>query len=184
MNVSILKRAYQSVQSAFPNAKPYCTVILGSGLGNVLNTCKTVKSLDYSKIPGLGNPGVAGHSGQLLLCKISGKHILVFQGRRHFYENVGWEPIAIPVYISLKLGSSLMILTNAAGGLKKKMRPGDLMIIDDHINILGSNPLIGNTDKIWGPKFADQTHVYDPTFRKKLSKAANRKHYQRNLCRD
>lgn len=175
MNVAILNRAYQAVHSAFPKAKPFCTVILGSGLGNALDTCRTIKSLNYSEIPGLGNPGVTGHSGRLLLSEISGTQILIFQGRRHFYEAVGWEPIAIPVYISLKLDISFLILTNAAGGLEKKMRPGDLMIINDHINLMGCNPLIGNRDKTWGTLFADQSNVYDPILRKMLLKAASAK---------
>jgi len=176
MNANILNKAYQAVHSAFPKVKPFCTVILGSGLGNVLDTCRTIKSLSYARIPGLGNPSVEGHTGRLLLNELSGMQILVFQGRRHLYETVGWEPIAIPVYVSLKLGVSLLILTNAAGGIRKTMKPGNLMIIDDHINVMGSNPLMGNNDEIWGPKFADQTHIYDSTFRRMLCSAARKKH--------
>lgn len=176
MNTAILKKAFQVVKTTFPKAKPSCTIILGSGWGSITSSFKTRKSLEYRKIPGLGNPSVEGHAGQLLLSDLSGMQALIFQGRRHWYEGDGWEPIAIPVYISLKLGVSFLLLTNAAGGIRKGMKPGDLMIIDDHINAMGNNPLIGNADTIWGPKFADQTQVYDPILRKMLRTAGRRKH--------
>jgi purine-nucleoside phosphorylase len=100
--------------------------------------------------------------------------LLLFQGRRHWYEGSGWEPVAIPVYLSLKFGISVLILTNAAGGIRKELAPGNLMIIDDHINAMGCNPLIGNSDPVWGPKFADQTNVYDLELRKIFDKAGNK----------
>ncbi|MDD4871022.1 MAG: purine-nucleoside phosphorylase [Kiritimatiellae bacterium] len=174
MNIDILEKAFQKTKTVFPVAKPSCTIILGSGWGNVMDVVNSRQTLNYHDIPGLGMPTVEGHSGRLFISESAGLQILVFQGRRHWFEGSGWEPIAIPVYISQKFGVSMLILTNAAGGINKKIRPGNLMIIDDHINAMGSNPLIGNNDSIWGPRFADQTHVYDPALRKMLDQAGNK----------
>jgi len=174
MNTNILKNALQETRKAFPGSKPKCAVILGSGWGTVTGSFKAKKSLNYSDIPGLGMPGVEGHAGELVLAEFAGMQILVFQGRRHFYEGTGWESVAIPVYLSVSLGATDIILTNAAGGIRDDLKPGTLMIIDDHINAMGSNPLIGNTDTFWGPRFADQTHVYNPELREMLGWAAHR----------
>jgi len=174
MNTDILKTALQKAKTVFRGAKPECAVILGSGWGNITKTFKKKKSLSYNDIPGLGMPGVAGHAGQLVLAEIAGMQVLVFQGRRHWYEGAGWEAVAIPVYLSLDLGATVMILTNAAGGIRNDLKPGTLMVIDDHINAMGSNPLIGNIDPAWGSRFADQTRVYDPKLREMLHQAGRK----------
>jgi len=176
MKADILNKAFQKTRASFPNARPSCAIILGSGWGNVAKALETIKVLNYDRIPGLGNPSVEGHAGQLLLSKFAGMQVLVFQGRRHWYEGAGWEPISIPVYISLKFGISILLLTNAAGGIGKKMKPGNLMIIDDHINAMGGNPLIGNTDTAWGQRFSDQTQIYDPALREMITTAARKEH--------
>lgn len=174
MNTDILEKAAHATRSALPGARPICSIILGSGWGGITDSLKTVRTLNYHDIPGLGATGVEGHAGRLVLAECAGMQIIVFQGRRHWYEGAGWEPVAIPVYLSLKLGVSVLLLTNAAGGINKNLSPGNLMVIEDHINAMGSNPLIGNTDSAWGPKFADQTSVYDPLLRKMLAQAGSK----------
>ena len=147
-------------------------MVLGSGWGGVIDRFTIGNTIDYADIPCLGSTGVKGHSGRLLLARAHGLEILVFQGRRHWYEGCGWEPVAFPVHLSATLGVSVLLLTNAAGGIGNDLRPGELMIINDHVNALGANPLVGPHDPIFGPRFPDQTAVYDPDLRRLLDEAA------------
>ena len=100
--------------------------------------------------------------------------ILVFEGRRHWYEGQGWEPLAFPVYLAATLGVKTVVLTNAAGGIRRDLRPGRLMIIDDHINSMGVSPLMGPHDVIWGSRFPDQQEVYDRQLRRRMDATARR----------
>jgi purine-nucleoside phosphorylase len=131
-----------------------------------------VPAVNYQDVPGLGGTQVEGHAGRVAVAEIERKEILVFQGRRHWYEGAGWEPVAIPVYVSLRLGAGALILTNAAGGVRPDFSPGDLMVIDDHINAMGVHPLVGRHDPAWGPRFPDQSAVYDPGLRGVMDQAA------------
>jgi len=107
-----------------------------------------------------------------MLATASGLQVLVFQGRRHWYEGVGWEPIALPVYVAREMGASCLVVTNASGGIRRDLEPGRLVLITDHINAMGANPLAGPHDPFWGGRFPDQTHVYDPELSKLLKEAA------------
>ncbi len=174
MNTTILDRALSKVVTALPGARPACGLILGSGLADIAGIF-TVKA----EMPGLdlweaaGAP-VHGHSSSILLAERAGIETLIFSGRRHWYEGLGWEPIALPVYVLRKLGASVAVLTNAAGGIRDDLSAGTLMIIDDHINAMGVTPLLGNNDPAWGARFADQSAVYDIDLRAQLQKAADR----------
>jgi purine-nucleoside phosphorylase len=172
MNNAILNRAFKKARTVFGNARPFCSVILGSGWGNISGAFKTRRVLAYADIPGMGKPGVDGHAGRLVIAEFAGKQVFIFEGRRHWYEGAGWEPVAIPVYISVQFKVPVILLTNAAGGIRRGMEPGDLMVIDDHINAIGSHPLAGNNDPVWGPMFADQSCVYDKRLRALLDKSA------------
>ena len=166
-----LEAALAAVQSAFPEAKPQMGMILGSGLSDVAEAFETLGVLPYAEIPGLGKTGVAGHAGRLVWGKSAGVETFIFQGRRHVYEGVGWEPVAIPLYILKSIGAKGVFLTNAAGGVRADWKAGDLMIIEDHINMMGMTPLLGAHDPFWGPRFPDQTYVYDRDLRAALERA-------------
>lgn len=172
MDYDTLTKAAQKVRDTWPSARPKCGLILGSGWSDVVDAFDVKGTLGYDEIPGLGKPGVVGHAGRLAWAESSGVETLIFQGRRHFYEGEGWTPVALPVYVFKTLGVSIVVLTNAAGVMKKGLKPGDLMVIDDHINNIHDNPLIGPHNKVWGPRFPDQTHVYDPDLRDCLDRAA------------
>ena len=147
-------------------------MILGSGWGAVVDRFDIAETVDYATIPCLGSTGVQGHSGKLHLARGHGMDILVFQGRRHWYEGCGWEPVVFPAYLVSALGVPVMLLTNAAGSIRGDLEPGHLMVVDDHINAMGSNPLAGPHNPILGPRFPDQTAVYDPLLRRLFDESA------------
>ncbi|MFC1452745.1 purine-nucleoside phosphorylase [Verrucomicrobiota bacterium] len=173
MKVEVLESAFEEVHRLLPGARPLCALVLGSGWGGVADELDIAEAVDYESIPHLGKTGVKGHAGRLLLARSSDAEVLLFQGRRHWYEGAGWEPIAIPVYITLRLGATVLILTNAAGGIREDLVPGSLMVIDDHINAMGVSPLIGEPGPVWGPRFPDQSSVYDSGLRRCLDEAAD-----------
>ena len=147
-------------------------LILGSGWRAAATAFKIQGRLNYRAIPGLGCPTVAGHDGALLWGTCSGLETFVFLGRRHWYEGAGWEPVAFPIYLLKAFGASLVVLTNAAGGIRDDLVPGALMVIDDHINAMGVHPLVGPHDACWGARFPDQTQVYDADLRRRMDRAA------------
>ena len=172
MNYDLLKKSLDLIQAAWPQAKPSFGFILGSGWSEVVESFQVRDTIPYGKIPGLGTPGVIGHTGRLAWVKL--KHIdgFIFQGRRHWYEGEGWTPIALPVYVLKHLKAEILLLTNAAGGIREDLKPGDLMVITDHINLMSGNPLIGPHIPLWGPRFPDQSCVYDTGLRETLGKSA------------
>jgi purine-nucleoside phosphorylase len=172
MNMQLLDDALNSVRSHLTGNEPRCAVVLGSGCSQAADFVQAEATIAYAAIPGLGKPGVQGHAGHLVYGRSSGLPTLVFCGRRHWYEGEGWEPIAIPIYICAKLGVRIIVLTNAAGGIRGDLEPGNVMIIKDHINLMGSNPLLGMHHDVWGPRFPDQSAVYDPGLRSILEHAA------------
>jgi purine-nucleoside phosphorylase len=155
-----------------PTAKPLGALILGSGWSEVADAFAPTSVWPYERLPALGATGVDGHSGRLVLTLARGREILIFQGRRHWYEGAGWEPVALPVYACLRLGVKVIALTNAAGAINPEFAPGDLMLIDDHINMMGQSPLLGPHEPDWGARFPDQTVVYDASLRESLLAAA------------
>jgi purine-nucleoside phosphorylase len=171
INHEMLERAVNVVRDTWPSAQPHCGLILGSGWSEVADAFNVFKTVPYVRIPGLGKPGVEGHSGRLVWAEASGVETLIFQGRRHWYEGEGWTPVALPVYLLKALGAKIVLLTNAAGGVRADLKPGSLMVIDDHINMMSANPLLGPHHPSWGARFPDQTAVYDSQLRQLLDKA-------------
>ena len=167
----VLENALEAVRAVFPMAKPRIGAILGSGWSEVASEFEKLGEIPYSEIPGLGNTGVVGHAGTLLWGKSSGVESFIFRGRRHVYEGVGWEPVAIPLFLMKNFSATIALLTNAAGGTRVDWAPGDLMIIDDHINLMGTTPLLGAHDPFWGPRFPDQSFIYDKQLRALLIRA-------------
>ncbi len=136
-------------------------VVLGSGLGAFAEEIKNPVKISYEEIPHFAHSTVDGHAGQLVLGEFEGKHIAVQQGRFHFYEGHEMEQVMFPVRTFGVMGVENLILTNAAGSLNVEMRPGTLMLITDHLNMIGVNPLRGKNDTRFGPRFPDMTEVYD-----------------------
>lgn len=172
MNMARLEESYSAVRDMLGDVKPTCGIILGSGMSDFAECMTERNSLEFSLIPGLGSPSIEGHSGRLVHAEYSGTELLVFCGRRHWYEGEGWEPVALPPYLLKRFGASVLVLTNAAGGIREDLNTGDIMIIDDHINAIGSQPLVGPHAEIWGERFPDMTRVYDISLRALLDSAA------------
>ncbi|MDQ3000093.1 MAG: purine-nucleoside phosphorylase [Fibrobacterota bacterium] len=140
---------------------PQIGIILGTGLGPVAANLEMDAALDYGQIPHFAQPTVDGHEGKWLSGLISGTRVAVMQGRFHFYEGHSMEDIAFPVRVMKALGVRSLLITNIAGGVNPDLRLGDLMVITDHINLLGTNPLIGRNEETVGPRFPDMSQPYD-----------------------
>ena len=153
---------------------PDLGVLLGSGWGDALKIDEIVVRIKYADIPGLGASTVKGHSGEFILYRRLGKLVAAWCGRRHFYEGAGWEPVVLPVEILRRMGCAKLLLTNASGGINPALRPGDFVIIRDHINLVGVNPLIGPHVEEWGERFPDMTEVYTKHLAELLHASANK----------
>ena len=141
--------------------KPHIGLLVGTGLGNSVSSLKNVISVDYREIPNFPTSTVPTHQGRLLSGNMGGKVVLVMQGRFHYYEGYTMKEIALPVRVMQLLGVKTFMLTNAAGGINPLFNTGDIMLITDHINLTGGNPLIGPNVDEWGPRFPDMSQVYD-----------------------
>jgi purine-nucleoside phosphorylase len=148
------------IKSNYP-AKIKTAVVLGSGLGAFADDVQNPVKIPYERIPHFARSTVEGHAGQLVLGGLDGQPIAVQQGRFHFYEGYDMQQVMLPVRTFRLMGVETVILTNAAGSLSSDMPPGSLMLISDHINMMGINPLRGANDKRFGPRFPDMTEVYD-----------------------
>jgi len=139
-------------------------LVLGSGLGAFADDLTDAVALDYAEIPGFARSTVEGHAGRLVCGKVEGVPLVAMQGRFHYYEGYEWEDVTFPVRVLGVLGVKALVLTNAAGGLNNSLRPGALMLICDHLNLMGANPLRGPNDARFGPRFPDLSDVYDREF--------------------
>lgn len=148
--------------------KPRIGIVLGSGLGAFVNHIEVETEIPFAEIPNFVAPSVEGHSGRLVLGKLHDVPLAVMQGRVHYYEGHSMEQVAYPMRTMAMLGIETAILTNSAGGLDPNMKPGDLMVIEDHINLMGYNPLMGPNIKNLGPRFPDMTEAYDRELTSKM----------------
>jgi len=156
--------------------KPAIGLVLGSGLGEVANTIENRLVIPYSELPGWPLSTVPGHSGQLVIGHLEGKPVVAQQGRAHFYEGYTPQQVTFPIRVMHRLGVHTVILTNAAGGLNRSYRVGDLMLISDHINFVGmagNNPLIGPNEDAFGPRFPGMVQTYDRELRQLARRVAN-----------
>lgn len=142
--------------------KPKAGVILGSGLGGATAAITDKVVIPYDQIPHVARSTAHGHSGQLVCGMLEGVPVVVMEGRQHAYEGYPLQQITFPVRVLQRLGAELLIVTNACGGLNPQYRSGDLMVIEDHINLIGDNPLIGINDERLGPRFPDMSAPYTP----------------------
>lgn len=144
--------------------KPEIGLILGSGLGTLAEDIEDAVVIEYAAIPHFPVSTAPGHAGRLVLGMLEGKKVAAMQGRFHFYEGYCMQQVTFPLYVFKALGCKALLVTNACGGLNPKFKPGDLMVITDHINIL-PNPLIGPNYEELGPRFPDMSQAYNPEYR-------------------
>lgn len=144
---------------------PSIGIILGTGLGALAKEIEIEISIEYSDIPGFPVSTVESHSGHLLFGKLNGRNIMAMQGRFHFYEGYDLRQVTFPVRVLNALGMKVLIVSNAAGGVNPQYEVGDLVMITDHINMQGANPLTGPNDSDLGPRFPDMFNVYDKELR-------------------
>ncbi|MCO4792179.1 MAG: purine-nucleoside phosphorylase [Bacteriovoracaceae bacterium] len=150
---------------------PKVGLILGSGLGAFTERIEDPTIIPYADIPNFYDCTVEGHTGRLILGKVKGVETAVLQGRIHAYEGHPMEDLVFPTRVLATLGIETLILTNAAGGINKAFKPGDLVLIEDHINLMAKNPLIGPNINELGPRFPDMTHAYNPEVREILEQS-------------
>lgn len=141
--------------------KPDAGIILGTGLGRLVNEIKITATISYKDIPHFPISTVESHEGKLILGKLSGKEVMVMQGRFHYYEGYTMQQITFPVRVMKALGIEKIFISNAAGGLNPNQHVSDLMIINDHINLLPEHPLRGKNEVALGPRFPDMSKIYD-----------------------
>ncbi|MDU0154174.1 purine nucleoside phosphorylase I, inosine and guanosine-specific [Bacillus cabrialesii] len=170
-----IERAAAFIKQNLPES-PKIGLILGSGLGILADEIENPVKLKYEDIPEFPVSTVEGHAGQLVLGTLEGVSVIAMQGRFHFYEGYSMEKVTFPVRVMKALGVEALIVTNAAGGVNTEFRAGDLMIITDHINFMGTNPLIGPNEADFGARFPDMSSAYDKdlsSMAEKLAKNLN-----------
>ncbi len=160
------------------NLKPQIGIILGTGLGSIANSIKKDVEIDYADIPGFPVSTVVGHKGKLLIGTLNGIAVVAMQGRFHFYEGYDMNQVALPVRIMKFMGIENIIVSNASGGLNPDFEIGDIMAINDHINLFPTNPLIGPNPDQLGPRFPDMSEAYKKSFIKDAMKIASKNDFK------
>ncbi len=155
-----IKETSTFIQAAI-GVKPDTGIILGTGLGGLVNEIEIVQTLKYKDIPNFPVSTVEGHHGQLIFGRLGGKNIMAMQGRFHFYEGYDLQAVTFPVRVMKEMGINNLVVSNASGGLNPAFKIGDLMMIVDHINMFGTNPLIGPNVNELGVRFPDMSQPYD-----------------------
>ncbi|GAB6168599.1 purine-nucleoside phosphorylase [Clostridium carnis] len=153
--------------------KPTIGLILGSGLGSLADTIEDPEFYPYETLPYFPTSTVEGHAGRLVIGMLNGKCVIAMQGRFHYYEGYDYNEVTFPVRVMKLLGVEKLIVTNAAGAVNTSYSPGDLMLITDHLNLSGNNPLIGGNLNDFGPRFPDMSNAYNPELREKVLSIAN-----------
>jgi len=156
-----IEQAKAIIHSRWPK-KPQVGIILGTGLGGLSEDIVADAKLPYEEIPHFPSSTVESHAGRLVCGELSGKAVVAMEGRVHFYEGCTLKQITLPVRVMKALGCEVLVVSNACGGMNPQYAKGDLMVIEDHINLLGDNPLIGKNDERLGPRFPDMCRPYDP----------------------
>lgn len=152
--------------------RPAVALILGSGLGALADRFDKPRFVEYKSIPGFPETTVSGHSGRLVWGQLRGTPVVAMQGRFHYYEDYSQRQLAFPVWVLRALGAEVLLVTNAAGGINSNFSVGDLMVLTDHLNLSGGNPLIGPNPSRFGPRFPDLSQAYNPALRQIAHEAA------------
>jgi purine-nucleoside phosphorylase len=163
-STSLYERAEHAARTirARLTAEPRIAIVLGSGLGGFADDFEDSVRIPYNEIPGFPRSTVEGHSGRLVSGKVDSVPVLAMQGRVHYYEGYSLEEVTFPVRTFKLLGIKTLVLTNAAGGINVQLTQGALMVLSDHVNLMGDNPLRGPNDERFGPRFPDMSGVYSP----------------------
>ena len=165
--------AARAIKTLAGEAVPDVAVILGSGLGDFANRLNDATSIGYGALPNWPASRVIGHEGRLVVGTLARKRVAALSGRAHFYEGHDLRTVTFATRAVARLGVKTLIVTNAAGGINATLKPGTLMVMDDHINLLGSNPLVGPNEDRFGPRFPDMTEVYSKRLRGIADDVAN-----------
>ena len=172
MNYTMIKQSADFLKQKYAKT-PKIGLILGSGLGVLAEEIENPVKIPYEEIPEFPVSTVEGHAGQLVFGTIKGIEVVAMQGRFHFYEGYTFDKVTFPVRVMKELGVEKLIVTNAAGGVNENFAPGDLMLISDHINNMGTNPLIGPNDSKLGVRFPDMSEAYCKSLRETARKIAS-----------
>lgn len=172
--ISNAQLAMEFIQQQMGEIKPQVGIVLGSGLSHFANQLQDKIIIDYKHLPGFPTPSVHGHPGCLVLGYLAGVPVVCLQGRSHAYEGNGYEPVKTYVRTLKLLGCRYFLATNASGSLRKEVAPGELMLITDHINFQPGNPLVGNNDEEFGPRFLPMDNAYDKTLQEVCRQVAIR----------
>jgi purine-nucleoside phosphorylase len=164
MDYAKIQNAASYLKEKIPH-QPTLGLILGSGLGVLADEIESPVQIDYQDIPDFPVSTVEGHAGQLVFGSLNGVQVAAMKGRFHYYEGYSFDKVTFPVRVMKELGIEKLIVTNAAGGVNESFSPGDLMLISDHINLMGSNPLIGPNDSRLGVRFPDLSEAYSRELR-------------------
>ncbi|SDC02037.1 MULTISPECIES: purine-nucleoside phosphorylase [unclassified Candidatus Frackibacter] len=160
MDLKAIEESVEYLKEA-SDSRPDIAMILGSGLGVLAEEIEDATIVKYDEIPNFPTSTVDGHAGQLVLGKLEGKNVIAMQGRFHYYEGYAMSEVVFPVRVMNLLGAKKLLVTNSAGGVNRNYNVGDLMIINDHINFMGTNPLIGANQEELGPRFPDMSMPYN-----------------------
>jgi purine-nucleoside phosphorylase len=161
VNLETVERAAAAVRARWPT-RPEAAIILGTGLGGLAAEIAVEAEIPYADIPGFPLSTVESHAGKLLLGRLDGRPLAAMAGRFHSYEGYRLSAIGLPIRVLRALGAEVLVVSTAVGGMHPLWAPGDLMLIADHINLLGDNPLVGPNDDRLGPRFPDMSAPYDP----------------------
>jgi len=171
-HVENVRLAAAKITAALGGLQPKIAIILGSGLGGLARLVENPVTLAYQDLPGFPLLTVAGHAGQVILGQLNGVPVIVLNGRKHFYETSDAYPLKTMIRAMMAVGVETLFLSNAAGSLRPHIKISELMLITDHINFLGLNPLVGPNDEAFGPRFFSVTDAWDPELRAKIKAVA------------
>jgi purine-nucleoside phosphorylase len=171
-----IEAAAAAIRAAWSEV-PHAGIILGTGLGHLADKIDVAASLDYEEIPSFPHSTTPSHRGRLVCGRLKGVPVVAMEGRFHQYEGYTMKQITLPVRVMKALGAKLLMVSQAVGGMNPHYRPGDVMIIDDHINLLGDNPLVGVNDDRLGPRFPDMSAPYDQKLIDKGLEIARRENF-------
>jgi purine-nucleoside phosphorylase len=167
-----INEAAAFIKQKLGGVAPVIGLVLGSGLGDMANQVENPIAIDYSEVPHFPVSTVEGHEGRFVAGTLEGKQVIVMQGRFHYYEGYDMKKVVFPVYVMKAIGVHSVVMTNAAGGMNRSFKAGDLMVISDHLNMTGDNPLIGPNHSELGVRFPDMSEAYSRDYRALAHKLA------------
>ncbi len=172
MDERMYRESADFLRERLGDLRPEVLIVLGSGLGFLADTLPDAVFIPYGEVPHMRVSTAIGHAGRFAAGELAGRRVLLMQGRLHAYEGYSAAEVAYPVRAARLLGCTRLILTNAAGGVNRDFHPGDLMVIEDFIRLAGPNPLTGENIELFGPRFPDMSHVFDPAYIDLLTRVA------------